>query len=116
MKILVDYHNHLPLGNRSDRANLHTIAAAQAMRLFDAKWNAVCADAVLRAYPHTASAADAGVRDEEAFLLFLSAAEGEGSPVAAPLKKAPMSAAPEPPLINFPLPEDRACLPADPRE
>ena len=82
MKILVVYHNHLlPLGNRSDRANLHTIAAAQAMRLFDAKWNAVCADAVLRAYLHTASAADAGVRDEEAFLLFLSSAEGEGRPL-----------------------------------
>jgi hypothetical protein len=47
------------------------------MRLLDAKWDAACADALLRAYLQTASAADAGVCDDEAFRLLLSAAESE---------------------------------------
>ena len=49
------------------------------MLLFDSKWNAACADAVLWAYRQAASTADTGVLDEKSFRLLLSAAEREGS-------------------------------------
>ena len=49
------------------------------MLLLNAERNAECADAALRAYRQAASAADAGVRDDEAFRLLLSTAEREGS-------------------------------------
>jgi hypothetical protein len=51
------------------------------MRLLDAERDAVRADAILRTYFQTASAADAGVCDDEAFRLLLNAAEGEGGPL-----------------------------------
>ena len=80
--VAVSVHNlcHLPLDNRSDRADLHTVAAVQAMLLKNVKWNIASTDAVLRAYRQAASTADTGVRDEEAFRLLPSAAEREGSP------------------------------------
>ena len=49
----------------------------QAMILLDSEWNAGRINAALRAYRQAASAADAGVRDDEAFRLLLSAAESE---------------------------------------
>ena len=51
------------------------------MLLLNVKWNIASTDAVLRAYRQAASTADTGVRDDEAFRLLLSAAEGERGPL-----------------------------------
>ena len=65
---------------RFSRTRCHAVATVQTMRLFDMERNDCRVNAVLWTYRDAAFTADARICDEEAFLLVLSAAKGEGSP------------------------------------